>query len=251
MTISRGRGEKVTMNSEQLTALRGRLKNQAVEMGAHFFGIADLSVAFEAIARQGGDFLTAFPRAVSVGIALRDDIVDQLYRHRETGVARTYNHYIYATVNQSLDRIALRLAVTLDKSGFRAMLIPASNRIDDKNVQGIFSHKLAARLAGLGWIGPNCLLISPLAGPRARWVTILTDALFVPGRPIENQCGECQSCVDECPPKAFTGRPFDPSEHRDVRFNVKRCIDYRNYLNDKVTGVKVCGMCVHVCPLGR
>lgn len=239
------------MDPEQLKTVRKRLEDQAIDMGAQFFGIADLSGAFDAIVEQGGDFLTAFPRAVSIGVALNDDIVDLLSRHKEAGVARTYNHYIYYTVNQSLDRIALRLGVMLDKGGFKTMLIPASNRVDDKNVQGLFSHKLSARLAGLGWIGPNCLLISPHTGPRARWVTILTDALFEPGRPIESQCGDCRKCVDECPPKAFTGRPFDPKEHRDVRFNIQRCIDYRKYLNDKVTGVEVCGMCVQVCPFGR
>lgn len=238
------------MDLEQLRTIRGKLENQAVNMGARFFGIADLTKAVEAIVEQGGDFLTLFPRAISVGIALNDGIIDQLHRHKETGVARTYNYYVYSTVNQSLDRIALRMSVILDKSGFKSLIIPASDRIDDKKVQGIFSHKLSARLAGLGWIGPNCLLITPQVGPRVRWATVLTDAFLTPDSPILNQCDDCQKCVDACPPKAFTGRFFDPSEPRDSRFNIQRCIDYRNYLKDKVTGVGVCGMCVYVCPFG-
>ena len=234
----------------QLRAIRWQLENRAVGMGARFFGVADLSTALETIVEQGGDFLSAFPRSISLGIALNDSIVDQLSRHKEVGVARTYD-YLYYTVNQSLDRIALHLSATLNENGFQTLLIPASDTIDNKKVHGLFSHKLSARLAGLGWIGPSCLLITPELGSRVRWVTVLTDALLESSNPIPNQCGECQKCVEACPPKAFTGRPFDPSEPRETRFNVQRCIDYRIYLKNKVTGVRVCGMCIHVCPVGR
>jgi epoxyqueuosine reductase len=237
------------MEREQLKAIRLQLENRAIGMGARFFGVADLSQAFKTIVEQGGDFLAAFPRSISLGIALNDSIVDQLSRHKEVGVARTYD-YLYSTVNQSLDRIALHLSTILNENGFQTLLIPASDTIDNKQVHGLFSHKLSARLAGLGWIGPSCLLITPELGPRVRWVTVLTNALLESSNPIPNQCGECKKCVEACPPNAFTGRPFDPSESRETRFNVQRCIDYRIYLKNKVTGVRVCGMCVHVCPVG-
>jgi epoxyqueuosine reductase len=237
------------MESKQLRTIRGQLENRAMDMGARFFGVADLAGVQETIVEQGGDFLAAFPRSISLGIALNDSIVDQLSRHKEVSVARTYD-YLYCTVNQSLDRIALHLSSILNSNGFQTLLIPASDTIDSKKVHGLFSHKLSARLAGLGWIGPSCLLITPELGPRVRWVTVLTDALLEPGNPIPAQCGECQKCVEACPPKAFTGRPFDPTELRKVRFNVQRCIDYRIHLKNKVTGVRVCGMCVYVCPVG-
>jgi len=233
----------------QLRAIRWQLENRSIVMGAQFFGVADLTEALETIVEQGGDFLAAFPRSISLGIALNDSIVDQLSRHKEVSVARTYD-YLYYTVNQSLNRIALRLSAILNENGFQTLLIPASDTVDNKKVHGLFSHKLSARLAGLGWIGPSCLLITPESGPRVRWVTVLTDALLGSSNPIPNQCGECQKCVEACPPKAFTGRPFDPSESRETRFNVQRCIDYRIYLKNKVTGVRVCGMCVQVCPVG-
>jgi epoxyqueuosine reductase len=234
----------------QLQTVRKQLADMAVGIGARFFGVADLTGAVETIVEQGGDFLAAYPRALSVGIAMADGIVDQLPRYKEIGVARTYD-YLYYTVNRSLDRIALRLSVILNHNGFKTFLVPASDKIDDEKMQGLFSHKLAARLAGLGWIGPSCLLVTPEAGPRVRWVTVLTDALLEPGEPIASQCGDCRECVDACPPKAFTGRYFDPTEHRDVRFIVERCDDYRRHLKNEVTGKRVCGMCVHVCPFGR
>jgi epoxyqueuosine reductase len=230
--------------------LQRELERQPRNMGARFFGVADLTVAQEAIVAQGGEFLAAYPRALAVGIALSDGIVDQLPRHKEVAVARTYDH-LYDTVNWSLDRIALRLGVTLNGQGFRTLLIPASDRVDDENLLGLFSHKLAARLAGLGWIGPSCLLVTPEVGPRVRWVTVLTDAPLEPGNPLADQCGDCQRCVEACPAQAFTGRPFDPGEPREARFDVHRCQEYRIHLRDEVSGVRTCGMCVYVCPYGQ
>lgn len=231
-------------------SLLKQLEQRSYDMGAEFFGAADLTQAQETIVSQGGASLGDFPRALSVGVALYDGIVDQLPHHKQIAVARTYD-YLYYTVNRTLDRIALSLSVIINRSGFRTLLVPASDTLDKENSLGLFSHKLAARLAGLGWIGPSCLLITPEVGPRVRWVTVLTDAPLPTGSPLSNRCGECQICVDACPPKAFTGRAFNPDEPRDVRFNVRHCIDYRKHLQDKVTGARVCGMCVHVCPFGQ
>jgi epoxyqueuosine reductase len=230
--------------------LQKELEHQARGMGARFFGVSDLTVAQEAIVAQGGEFLAAYPYALSVGVALSDGIVDQLPRHKEVAVAHTYDHF-YDTVNWSLDRIALRLSVTLNEHGFRTLLIPASDRVDDENLLGLFSHKLAARLAGLGWIGPSCLLVTPEVGPRVRWATVLTGAPLEAGRPIPDQCDNCQRCVEACPPRAFSGRPFDPGEPREARFDAHRCEEYRAHLRDEVTGVRTCGMCVYVCPHGQ
>jgi epoxyqueuosine reductase len=230
--------------------LQRKLERQARVMGARFFGVADLTVAQEAIVAQGGEFLAAYPRALSVGVALSDGIVDQLPRHKEVAVARTYD-YLYYTVNRFLDRIALRLSVTLNRQGFQTLLIPASDRVDRENLLGLFSHKLAARLAGLGWIGPSCLLVTPELGPRVRWVTVLTDVPLETGSPLADQCGDCQRCFETCPAQAFTGRPFDPGEPREARFDVHRCQKYRIHLQDEVSGVRTCGMCVYVCPYGR
>jgi epoxyqueuosine reductase QueG len=235
------------MEKENLSAVLDRL---ARDMGARFFGVADLSPARTFIEDQGGELLRPFSCALSIGISLHDSIVDQLPHHKETRVAKTYD-YLYYTVNRSLDRIALRLSVLMNERGYETLLIPASDTLDPERSLGLFSHKLAAHLAGLGWIGPSCLLVTPEFGPRVRWVTVLTDAPLETGTPIANGCNDCRQCVEACPPKAFTGRPFDPDEPRDMRFDTRRCIDYRAHLEKEVTGAKVCGMCVYVCPVGK
>ncbi|MFB0533712.1 MAG: 4Fe-4S double cluster binding domain-containing protein [Anaerolineae bacterium] len=237
--------------AEELRTLQRELERQAKIMGARFFGVADLTAAQEAIVAQGGQFLAAFPRAISVGIALTDSIVDELPRHKEPVIARTYDYLVYTVINQSLDRIALRVSAALEEQGYRVLPVPTSQRVDQENLWGLFSHKLAAHLAGLGWIGKSCLLITPEVGPRVRWATVLTDALLEAGSPLSERCGDCQRCVEACPSQAITGRPFDPREPRECRLTVHRCEEYRAHLRDQVTGVRTCGMCVYVCPHGR
>jgi epoxyqueuosine reductase len=227
------------------------LRNLADELGADYFGVADLSVARDFIISQGGLEAGDYPKAVSIGIALLNSIVDQLPNRAQTAVAIEYRHHAYDVINERLDSIASRLGSALQKEGYRAYPVPASKRVDDERICAIFSHKLAAHLAGIGWIGKSCLLITPNAGPRVRLVTVLTDAPLKPtGQPMEEQCGDCQECVQVCPVGAFSGRPFREDEPREARYDARKCESYHKELERKL-GIGVCGMCLYVCPHGR
>lgn len=228
-----------------------QLREVAENSGVDFFGVADLSSAHHAILEQGGARVASFPRAISIGIALFDSIVDQLPQRTQRGVALSYRHHCYDVINNRLDLVTSRLSSELQKESFAAMPVPASQIIDDENLRGAFSHKMAANLAGLGWIGKNCLLVTPAKGTRVRWATILTDALLEPtGDMMEEQCGTCTLCVEICPVNAFTGQPFRAHEAREVRFNASKCDRYFDKLEEK-HGVGVCGMCLYICPVGR
>lgn len=230
--------------------LQRSLEKRAVQLGADYFGIADLRPAWGFLASQGGEFLRAYPYAISAGIRLPGGIVEELPRHREPLVAQTYDYTAYNILNPALDRIALALSQILQVAGHSALIIPSSQTADRTNLKGVFSHKLAAHLAGLGWIGKSCLLITPDHGPRLRLVTVLTDAPLVPGTPMPERCGACRLCVEACPPQAFTGRPFHEDEPREARFNPHVCEAYRQEMA-KASGARACGMCVYICPYGR
>ena len=220
--------------------------------GADFFGVADLSPAYSAIMAQGGPLVADYPRAISVGIALLHSIVDQLPRREDRAVAINYRHHAYDVINQRLDLMVSRVSSLIQRERYRALPIPASKRIDDERLCGAFSHKLAAHLAGLGWIGKSCLLVTPEFGPRVRWATILTDApLQVTGKPMEEGCGSCGQCVELCPVHAFTGEPFRESEPREKRFDASKCDRYFAALRKKDAEVAVCGLCLYVCPHGN
>jgi epoxyqueuosine reductase len=219
--------------------------------GVDFWGIADLVPARDFVLGQGGEAVAGYPRAVSMGVALSGAIVDQLPNRADRSVVVSYQHQ-YHTVNQRLDLVASHMTSLLQRQGFRAFPIPASERIDDQRICAVFSHKLAAHLAGLGWIGRSCLLVTPQVGPRVRWVTVLTDApLAATGALGAGGCGSCRECVDICPAGAFTGEPFRADEPREVRYDAGACERYFKTLRNEKPGSDVCGLCVYVCPHGK
>ena len=228
--------------------LQGELRDLARGLGVDLFGVADLTAARDFVRAQGGEQIGRFSRAVSMGMRLLDAVVDELFRHEEPSVIYTYQG-LYNSINASLDRAALLIAKRIQDAGFRAYPIPASQTVNPRKLEGAFSHKLAANLAGLGWIGKSCLLVTPDHGPRVRLATVLTDAPMVPGAPLPNGCGDCRECVDACPVRAFTGAPFDPSEPRDVRFRAHLCSDYSERRARRL-GDGLCGLCVYICPYG-
>ncbi len=217
-------------------------------LGADYYGVAGLDEAGDFIEKQGGINVKKYPRAISIGIILLDSIVDDLPFRSKKSVAVNYKHS-YDIVNLRLDLIASRIASTIQKEGYKAMPIPASERDDDERISATFSHKLAANLAGLGWIGKNCLLITPESGPRVRWTSILTNApLDSSVKPMENLCGDCRECVEICPVNAFTGESFRKEDKREVRYNAKKCEEYFDIM-EKSGKIPVCGLCVYICPL--
>jgi len=228
-----------------------QLQIHVTSFGADYFGVADLTPARDFIHEQGGEWVSRYPRGIVIGIRLQDSLVD-LLPDDDKAAAILYKHNSYDVVNQVLDQIALRVANILQHAGYGVFPVPASKRTDDEHVCGVFSQKLAAHLAGLGWIGKSCLLVTPDHGPRVRWVTVLTDAPLKPtGSPIAPRCGECTACVDICPVHAFTGRMFTPEEPREARFDAAACDQYYKQLGKELGVDGVCGLCLWVCPHGR
>lgn len=216
-----------------------------------FFGVADITSARAAVRAQGGDEIGAFPRAVSIGKVLVHAIVNMLDDPADRKAAELYRHYCYDLVNDLLDKTALRIASLLQAAGYAALPIPAAPRaVDGDRLCAVFSNKLAAHMAGLGWIGKSCLLVTPEVGPRVRWATILTNAPLSPtGKPMPQRCGDCRVCIDACPARAFTGRAFHAGEERDARFDAFACNRHMRTIKEEI-GHRVCGLCLKVCPYG-
>ncbi|HPC55933.1 MAG TPA: 4Fe-4S double cluster binding domain-containing protein [Methanolinea sp.] len=231
-------------------ALGDRIHSLAYSLGAGYYGVADLAPARDFILRQGGERIARYPRAISIGMQIPDDIVE-LVPDGDAEAAVIYRHSGYEVLNQALDQVSVRVARELQRAGYHAFPVPASRRTDDREIRSVFSHKLAAHLAGLGWIGKSCLLVTPDNGPRVRWVSVLTDApLGVTGTPMEPHCGTCTACADTCPKGAITGRMFDPSEPREARLDAAACDQYFREMEGK-KGVAVCGLCLYACPYGK
>jgi epoxyqueuosine reductase len=230
--------------------LNTRVQHLAERWGANLFGVADLSPAHDAILEQGGPVVAEYPYAVSIGIILPHSVVNQLSQRATCAVALSYGHFAYAT-EQYLDVMSLQVSGFLQREGYRTIPIPAAQQVDDKRICAAFSHKLAAHLAGLGWIGKNCLLVTPDVGPRVCWTTVLTDApLAITGKPMNERCAECVKCVSICPVNAFTGRVFKEDEPREARFDANKCVRYFEKMEEE-DGRAVCSLCLYICPYGN
>lgn len=232
-------------------SLNTKIEELAKRFGIAYFGVADLSNAQNAVFEQGGDIVADYPYSISLGIPLIKSIVDQLPNRHQRAAALNYRLHAYDIINQRLDITSSIISSFIQNEGYRVLPIPAAERVDDERICASFSHKLGARLAGLGWIGKSCLLVTPEHGPRVRWTSILTDAPLEPtGEPMDENCGGCTACVDICPVGAFAGRNFHSDESREVRYNARKCERYFDEM--KANGkMAVCGMCLYICPHGR
>lgn len=226
------------------------LRNSLLEIskgnGATLFGVANLLPYRDYIEEVYGPALLHLDKAISIGIPYPKEVVNQLLE----GPTHTYLYY-YKILNAKLDDIALQVAIAIEKEGHRSFPVPASQRVTDDRLAGIFSHRMAAHLSGLGWIGKNSSLITKEYGPRLRLVTVLTDAPLSTDEPFEGDfCGDCEKCVVACPSGAVVGNPFLAEDPLEKRFIGTLCDVHLSRVRNTF-GKRICGKCLASCPYGQ
>jgi ferredoxin len=116
----------------------------------------------------------------------------------------------------------------------------------DTGGQSIVIHY--AQQAGLGQLGLNGQLLTPVAGSRVRIALITTDAELPGDGPqdfgVHAICDACQACVRRCPVGAI---PRQRKPHRGVtkaKIKTERCFPV-------VVQAEGCAVCMKVCPVQR
>ena len=230
--------QELESKQEQLTAYFASL-------GVDRFACADLRPHQEHLHQEYGNKWDDYPFAVVFAVHFPTVVVDELLQGPN-------HHYLahYEIINARLNDIVLQCANHLEEMGYRAYPVPASLRTGPDKLAGVFSHRLGARLAGIGWIGKSCNLITPDRGPRLRFATVLTDAPVSCGVPIENMCRDCHVCEEACPVHAIKGVAWAEDQDISERLDVVACDQYHTYMRHSF-GKRTCGICYAVCPYGR
>lgn len=234
-----------------ISKLTDELKNLIKSLVTEIIGIGDLSMYnLDDNSPIERNFFEKFKFGISVGIKLNDEIIEQIDDKPTVAYAE-----LYRDINKKLDEIAERVKNWIENKGFKAYIIPASKLVDEKDLKGELSHKVVARLAGVGWQGKSLLIINPEFGPRFRMVTILTDMVLKPDSPIENRCGDCEACKTACPAFAIKGVRLLDKEYykfREEAVDLEKC--FKKLCEFKtMDGINatVCGVCIKVCPWGK
>ena len=218
-----------------------QLKNQIKEWGAAKVGYANL----ENVLPEAYKHLKT---GISIALRLSDEIISQI-----TDIpTHAYFHH-YRTVNTWLDQITLKTAMQLQEWGYLAMPIAASQSIngDGYYYQGIFQHKTAATLSGIGWIGKSACLITEEYGPRVRLGTVLTNMEALWDESItESKCDVCNNCVKACPALAIRGAIWNQTVTREELFDAQACSTHMHNHYQHIGRGSVCGICIKACPKG-
>lgn len=210
------------------------LKKISQDSGADLFGVADIS-GIRGEFLLSGKIIKKFDKAICLGTQLSRPVLEEI----ELAPTRLYFHH-YRTLNNFLDQLALKVASYIQKKGFWALAIPASQILDWEEQKAHLSHKSIGRLSGLGWIGRNNLLVSPSLGSQFRLVSILTDMPLEADKPLKRDCGECRLCVSVCPAGAIGDDPQS--------FDHQRCFaKLKEFQKQHLVSQYICGVCVKAC----
>ena len=116
---------------------------------------------------------------------------------------------------------------------------------------GELADRAVAERAGIGWSGKNCAIITPEFGSYVYLGEMITNIPFEPDRPMEDQCGTCNKCLEACPTGALV---------QGGQINAQACIsfltqtkdiiaeEYRNKIGNRLYG---CDSCQTACPVNK
>ncbi|MBP1908590.1 epoxyqueuosine reductase [Methanolobus bombayensis] len=243
-------------------SLKEEIREKAFEVGFQLFGVSDINKLEEAEFPDDRGLMRpseVMPEAKSafvMGLVLWDEGLNTAISSVSTGdfsggEADYYNMYYEVTETRGW-----RLVSWLNEKGYKA--IPTH----------LVQEKIAATLAGLGFIGHNTQVITPEYGPRVRWMTVLTDAELEPDEPFTRDlcaeqllCQEKSLCVKSCPYSALIPGPSQGVEP-GKKLIYDKCVvshEFDKEISSKhekhirrITerGFMECTICNLVCPYG-
>lgn len=215
--------------------LTEELKKLLYCQGADLVGIGDLSKI------ENCNFKTG----ISVAVSLPKNVIIDL---QEAPTKEYYN--LYHSLNKKLNEIIMVGEEFLRNKGYEAYAQTTTRvKVNQNNISEL-PHKTVATRAGLGWIGKNCLLVTPQYGSAIRISSLLTNAPLKCNEPInQSLCGKCNLCIKHCPAQALKGILWEVGIPREKIVDTEKCHKKQREIMIQKTGIEtgLCGKCFAVC----
>jgi epoxyqueuosine reductase len=119
---------------------------------------------------------------------------------------------------------------------------------------GPIVERVAAKYAGIGWIGKNTCLINQKVGSWFFLGVILTSLDLEPDLPAPDRCGSCTRCIEACPTDALIA-PYQLDSNKCIAYltiekrgALPQDDELRSGMGRHVFG---CDICQDVCPWNR
>ena len=227
------------LDAKNIPVWQTELKNFALTLGADIVGFCDLG-------QSPVPTLPQLRYAISLGVKLSDGVLKTI----ENAPSFMYFQH-YRTANALLDAAAFRLARKIEELGGESLPIAASQSLGKNNpYRGVYPHKTAAVLSGLGFVGKSGLFLSEKYGSKVRLATVLSSLPLTAESPIiENGCGDCTVCQKACPAGAIFGEK--PTTDGNRNFDAEKCSRYMKEHFQDIGRGSVCGVCIKVCPKNK
>ena len=212
-----------------------KIVTELKELGASFVHFVDITNLSDKENKN-------FPIAILFGINLSSNYVQKVMNTPDYVQSMVQNNRNFSSdefylTELKTGELADRISQWLIDCGYKAYSHSDKNQIETGFFNGIYEgtplpHKTIARIAGIGWIGKNNLLVTPIFGSALCLGVVLTNAPLdiTPSNPIQSKCHNCNICITVCKPKALKGHTWSLNTEREDMLDVYKCTTCLNCL---------------------